>query len=88
MIEGKADVVYGSRFLGGARIDPGSSHADMISLFAGSGHLFREQVHMSGVVPQVDTVGIGRATIKSSLPGAGSSPRRSIASRPWARAAR
>src|SRR5262249_8085113 len=33
----------------GARIDPGSSHPDMISLFAGSGHLFREQVHMSGV---------------------------------------
>ncbi len=29
---------------GGARIDPGSSHPDMISLFAGSGHLFREQV--------------------------------------------
>jgi acetyl-CoA carboxylase carboxyltransferase component len=38
---------------GGARIDPGSTHPDMISLFAGSGHLFREQVHMSGVVPQV-----------------------------------
>ena len=37
----------------GARIDPGSSHPDMISLFAGSGHLFREQVLMSGVVPQV-----------------------------------
>src|SRR4029077_19222375 len=33
----------------GARIDPGSSHPDAISLFAGSGHLFREQVHMSGV---------------------------------------
>ncbi|HLK37006.1 MAG TPA: acyl-CoA carboxylase subunit beta, partial [Polyangiaceae bacterium] len=38
---------------GGARIDPGSNHPDMISLFAGSGHLFREQVVMSGVVPQV-----------------------------------
>ncbi len=38
---------------GGARIDPGSTHADAISLFAASGHLFREQVHMSGVVPQV-----------------------------------
>src|SRR5258706_4070655 len=38
---------------GGARIDPGSSHPDQISLFAGSGHLFREQVVMSGVVPQV-----------------------------------
>src|SRR5262249_33549845 len=33
----------------GARIDPSSSHPDAISLFAGSGHLFREQVHMSGV---------------------------------------
>jgi acetyl-CoA carboxylase carboxyltransferase component len=47
---------------GGARIDPGSSHADMISLFAGSGHLFREQVVMSGVVPQVAAmVGPGAA---------------------------
>ena len=47
---------------GGARIDPGSSHPDMISLFAGSGHLFREQVHMSGVVPQVAAlVGAGAA---------------------------
>lgn len=47
---------------GGARIDPGSSHADMISLFAGTGHLFREQVHMSGVVPQVAAmVGPGAA---------------------------
>src|ERR1700733_10113196 len=46
----------------GARIDPGSSHPDMISLFAGSGHLFREQVHMSGVVPQVAAmVGPGAA---------------------------
>jgi acetyl-CoA carboxylase carboxyltransferase component len=47
---------------GGARIDPGSNHADAISLFAGSGHLFREQVHMSGVVPQVAAmVGPGAA---------------------------
>jgi acetyl-CoA carboxylase carboxyltransferase component len=47
---------------GGARIDPGSSHPDMISLFAGSGHLFREQVHLSGVVPQVAAmVGPGAA---------------------------
>ncbi|HVU03792.1 MAG TPA: acyl-CoA carboxylase subunit beta [Polyangiaceae bacterium] len=47
---------------GGARIDPGSGHPDMISLFAGSGHLFREQVHMSGVVPQVAAmVGPGAA---------------------------
>src|SRR6202451_2837963 len=38
---------------GGARIDPGAAHGDMISQFAGSGHLFREQVLMSGVVPQV-----------------------------------
>jgi acetyl-CoA carboxylase carboxyltransferase component len=46
----------------GARIDPGSSHPDAISLFAGSGHLFREQVHMSGVVPQVAAmVGPGAA---------------------------
>jgi acetyl-CoA carboxylase carboxyltransferase component len=47
---------------GGARIDPGANHPDMISLFAGSGHLFREQVHMSGVVPQVAAmVGPGAA---------------------------
>src|SRR5262245_11690735 len=47
---------------GGARIDPGSSHPDMISLFAATGHLFREQVHMSGVVPQVAAmVGPGAA---------------------------
>jgi acetyl-CoA carboxylase carboxyltransferase component len=47
---------------GGARIDPGSNHPDMISLFAGSGHLFREQVAMSGVVPQVAAmVGPGAA---------------------------
>ena len=46
----------------GARIDPGSNHPDAISLFAGSGHLFREQVHMSGVVPQVAAmVGPGAA---------------------------
>jgi len=47
---------------GGARIDPGSQHADHLSLFAGSGHLFREQVIMSGVVPQVAAmVGPGAA---------------------------
>jgi len=46
----------------GARIDPGATHPDMISLFAGSGHLFREQVLMSGVVPQVAAmVGPGAA---------------------------
>src|SRR5262249_54732208 len=36
----------------GARIEA-MQHEDMISLFASTGHLFREQVHMSGVVPQV-----------------------------------
>lgn len=47
---------------GGARIDPSANHPDSISLFAGSGHLFREQVHMSGVVPQVAAmVGPGAA---------------------------
>jgi methylmalonyl-CoA decarboxylase subunit alpha len=47
---------------GGARIDPGSQHEDSISMFAASGHLFREQVHMSGVVPQVAAmVGPGAA---------------------------
>jgi acetyl-CoA carboxylase carboxyltransferase component len=46
----------------GARIDPGSGHPDQISLFAGTGHLFREQVIMSGVVPQVAAmVGPGAA---------------------------
>lgn len=46
---------------GGARIDP-TQHEDMISLFAASGHLFREQVHMSGVVPQIAAmVGPGAA---------------------------
>ncbi|MEO8700983.1 MAG: acyl-CoA carboxylase subunit beta [Kofleriaceae bacterium] len=47
----------------GARIDPKSNRdPDMISLFAGSGHLFREQVIMSGVVPLVSAmVGPGAA---------------------------
>lgn len=47
----------------GARIDPSSGHhPDELSLFAGSGHLFREQVLMSGVVPQVAAmVGPGAA---------------------------
>jgi acetyl-CoA carboxylase carboxyltransferase component len=45
----------------GARIEA-MQHEDMISLFAASGHLFREQVHMSGVVPQVAAlVGPGAA---------------------------
>jgi acetyl-CoA carboxylase carboxyltransferase component len=47
---------------GGARIDPGATHPDMLSLFAGSGHLFREQVVLSGLVPQVAAmVGPGAA---------------------------
>jgi acetyl-CoA carboxylase carboxyltransferase component len=47
----------------GARIDPGAArHPDMISLFADSGYLFKEQVIMSGVVPQVAAmVGPGAA---------------------------
>ncbi len=47
----------------GARIDPGRNRdPDQISLFAGSGHLFREQVVMSGVVPLVSAmVGPGAA---------------------------
>jgi methylmalonyl-CoA decarboxylase subunit alpha len=47
----------------GARIDPKSNRdPDAISLFAGTGHLFREQVIMSGVVPQVSAmVGPGAA---------------------------
>ena len=47
----------------GARIEAGSGKdGDMISLFAGSGHLFREQVVMSGVVPLVSAmVGPGAA---------------------------
>jgi acetyl-CoA carboxylase carboxyltransferase component len=46
----------------GARIEPGANHGDMISQFAGTGHLFREQILMSGVVPQVAAmVGPGAA---------------------------
>ena len=47
----------------GARIDPkAGGQADFISLFAGSGHLFREEVIMSGVVPLVSAmVGPGAA---------------------------
>lgn len=46
---------------GGARIDP-SAHPDTVSLFAGSGHLFKEEVVMSGVVPLVAAmVGPGAA---------------------------
>jgi acetyl-CoA carboxylase carboxyltransferase component len=47
----------------GARIDPqGALAGDNISLFAGSGHLFREEVIMSGVVPLVAAmVGPGAA---------------------------
>lgn len=47
---------------GGARIDADTGHPDAVSLFAGTGHLFREQVAMSGVVPQVAAmVGPGAA---------------------------
>jgi len=46
----------------GARIDPKSGGADLISTFAGTGHLFREEVEMSGVVPLVAAmVGPGAA---------------------------
>ena len=47
----------------GARIDPrAGGDPDRLSLFAGTGHLFREQVIMSGVVPQVAAmVGPGAA---------------------------
>jgi acetyl-CoA carboxylase carboxyltransferase component len=47
----------------GARIDPRSSQdGDTLSLFAGAGHLFREEVIMSGVVPLVSAmVGPGAA---------------------------
>ncbi len=38
---------------GGARIDPRPENLEKIPLFAASGHMFREQVIMSGVVPQV-----------------------------------
>ncbi len=54
---------------GGARIDPGSSHPDAIALFAGSGHLFREQVIMSGVVPQVAAVVGPGAAGTAYIPG-------------------
>lgn len=37
----------------GARIHKDSGFQQMASMFAGTGYLFREQVHMSGVVPQV-----------------------------------
>lgn len=46
----------------GARIDPQLSGGDQISLFAGTGHLFREEVIMSGVVPLIAAmVGPGAA---------------------------
>lgn len=46
----------------GARIDPQAQTGDHISLFAGSGHLFKEEVLMSGVVPLVAAmVGPGAA---------------------------
>jgi methylmalonyl-CoA decarboxylase subunit alpha len=54
---------------GGARIDPGSSHPDSLSLFAGTGHLFREQVMMSGVVPQVAAIVGPGAAGTAYIPG-------------------
>ena len=46
----------------GARIDPRPGSVDKIPLFADSGYLFREQVIMSGVVPQIAAmVGPGAA---------------------------
>jgi methylmalonyl-CoA decarboxylase subunit alpha len=53
----------------GARIDPASSHPDSLSLFAGTGHLFREQVTMSGVVPQVAAVVGPGAAGTAYIPG-------------------
>ncbi|HZU84287.1 MAG TPA: acyl-CoA carboxylase subunit beta [Polyangiaceae bacterium] len=54
---------------GGARIDPASAHPDSLSLFAGTGHLFREQVTMSGVVPQVAAVVGPGAAGTAYIPG-------------------
>jgi acetyl-CoA carboxylase carboxyltransferase component len=54
---------------GGARIDPSSSHPDSLSLFAGTGHLFREQVMMSGVVPQVAAIVGPGAAGTAYIPG-------------------
>ncbi len=46
----------------GARIDPRPENADKIPMFCDSGYLFREQVTMSGVIPQVAAmVGPGMA---------------------------
>ena len=53
----------------GARIDPVSSHPDNLSLFAGTGHLFREQVLLSGVVPQVAAVVGPGAAGTAYIPG-------------------
>jgi acetyl-CoA carboxylase carboxyltransferase component len=53
----------------GARIEPGQSHPDMLSHWASSGHLFREQVVMSGVVPQVAAVVGPGAAGTAYIPG-------------------
>ena len=46
----------------GARIEPKPNAVDLISMFAGTGYLFREEVIMSGVVPLVAAmVGPGAA---------------------------
>jgi acetyl-CoA carboxylase carboxyltransferase component len=54
----------------GARIDPQSGpNADLISLFAGYGALFREEVIMSGVVPLVAAVVGPGAAGTAYIPG-------------------
>ena len=53
----------------GARIDPASAHPDSLALFAGTGHLFREQVTMSGVVPQVAAIVGPGAAGTAYIPG-------------------
>lgn len=60
-LEGRCPIVW---FVdsGGARIEARGAHPDTVSLFAGTGRMFHEQVRMSGVVPQVAAmVGPGAA---------------------------
>ena len=54
----------------GARIDPRSTQSgDTLSLFAGAGALFREEVIMSGVVPLVPAMGGPGAAGTAYIPG-------------------
>ncbi|MEE2830248.1 MAG: acyl-CoA carboxylase subunit beta [Myxococcota bacterium] len=54
---------------GGARIDPRPENMEKIPLFADSGYMFREQVVMSGVIPQVAAM-VGPATAGTAyIPG-------------------